>query len=178
MNKQLLLVPVKFGIVAGILNVILMIILFYSGKHPALLPPYLDSRILVFIIFMYFTLKEYRNYHNEGFLHMWEGLILGFFVYTIVGIIGFLSIIILDMAGTGFINQYITLATEGLMNMREELINGPQAIKMTEMEFDTHITTLKSTTALQLGFDYFIKSILIGFFIPIIYTVFLRKVNR
>ncbi len=177
-NRQLLAVPLKFGAVAGLLNIVLMFILFKAGKHPSLLPPFLDSRILVFFIFMYFTIKEYRDYHNDGYLHMWEGLVLGFFVYSIVGLIGFVFVYLMDALNTGYTQNYIDLASQGLMNMKEELINGPQAIKMSQEEFQSHLTNLEKTTTTQLAFDYLIKSILIGFFIPLIYTVFLRKVNR
>lgn len=155
-----------------------MFILYKAGKHPSLLPPYLDSRVVVFIIFIFFAIREYRDYHNGGYLHMWEGLTIGFFVYATVGVTGYIYILVIDSVDPAFIESYRDMAIAGLHNMKEELVHGPQSVTMSESEFNEHLNKLKVTSAGDLATDYLIKSGVIGFFIPLIYTVFLRKVNR
>lgn len=171
-------VPLKFGLVASVLSVAIMIVLFYTGRHPSLVPPYLDSRILIFLIFIYFAIREFKEFYNNRYLHFWQGLIIGVTVYLAVGIAGGLFIFIFGKLETSFVAEYINMAREGVMAAKDELINGPQGVKMTEQEFANHLASLENTTAGILAVDYFIKSCIVGFFIPLLYSALFRKVER
>jgi len=171
-------VPIKYGLVATVINAILMIILLKSGRHPLLIPPYFDARIIIFLIFIYFSIREFKEFHNNGILHMWQGLIIGMVTYLIVGFFGSFFIIIYTKFDPSFLTGYIESAIRGAEIFKEELMAGERGVSMTEEEYQNHITQLKQTSANLLAFDYFIKSCLLGFFIPLIYSVLFRRTEK
>jgi len=177
-NKPLLAVPIKYGLVASIFNIILLVIFFQMGRHPLLIPIYFDSRIIIFLIFIYFAIRDYRENHNGGYLHLWEGMILGIITYVIVGIVGAFFIKIYGSINPEFLSGYISDTVQGMEANKEELVNGSQKVKMTQEEYDGYVEIVKNTTISNLAVDYFIKTLIIGFLIPMIYSVFFRKVNR
>ncbi|HZB13783.1 MAG TPA: hypothetical protein VE467_12175, partial [Chryseolinea sp.] len=63
MAKTLWKVSTRYGAAAGILAFILLLVMYYVGRHPLLTSPFLDFRILLFGIFIFFTLKELRDYY-------------------------------------------------------------------------------------------------------------------
>ena len=173
----LIRIPLKFGVVAGMLNVLMMVMFFLFGKHPSLFPIYFDSRIIILLIFIYFVIREYKEYHSGGLLHFWEGMVLGITSYVMVGLLGSLFILLYDLFDPTYLSSYIEGARKGAEVYREQSINGPQAVKMTEDEFNRHITALGDTSAWKLANDYFVKTCFIGFLIPVVYSVFFRKVE-
>ena len=76
-------IPLRYGAIAGALGAILLIGLFYMGKHPFLIEIYLDFRIFIFGVFIFFTLKELRDYVYGGILYFWQGIIASF-IFTVV----------------------------------------------------------------------------------------------
>ena len=169
-------VPIKFGLVGAILSIILMIALYSTGRHPLVLPPYLDSRIIIFLIFIYFAVREFKEIYNEGYLHLWQGLLVGSVVYVTVGLVGAVFIVLYTNYDANFLSLYIDLTADGMEAAKAELVFGDQKVKMSEEEFMNHLASLKTTTAINLAVDYFIKSCIIGFFVPLLYSVFFRKV--
>ena len=176
--SPLLKIPIKFGVFAALLSIAVILVMYFSGKHPLLLPPYLDSRILIFLIFIYFAIREYKDNFNGGLLHFWEGMILGIVLYVFAGLMGGLFIYTFSRFQPEFVGLYISQATEAVTIAREQLINGQQAVTMTQEEFEGHLASLKETTASILAVDYFIKTCIVGFFIPLFYSVVFRKTDR
>ena len=79
--KPLFKVALKYALTASLLAITLVIILFYTGKHPLLIPIAYDFRILLFGVFIYFSIREFKTFHNSGELHCWQGLLIGIFFY-------------------------------------------------------------------------------------------------
>src|SRR5690349_4017593 len=79
--KPLVQVPFKYGMIASLVGFLLVVVLYYINRHPFLIQPYMDFRILLFGVFIFFSLKEYRDYYQGGILYTWEGLI-GSFIFV------------------------------------------------------------------------------------------------
>ena len=105
-------------------------------------------------------------------------MLIGIMTYLTVGILGAVFVYIFSNIETSFVTEYISTAREGMMNAKETLINGPQGVKMSEEEFQRHLSSLEETTSGILAVDYFIKSCVVGFFIPLFYSVIFRKVEK
>ena len=176
--RPLFKIPLKYGAVAAVLSIAVLLLFYYMARHPLLIPPYMDSRILIFLIFTYFAIREYKENYNGGILHFWEGMILGMVLYLFVGLMGSLFIYTFSRLDQGFITLYIDQATGAVELAKEQLINGPQGVRMSEEEFVRHLASLKETTAPILAVDYFIKTCIVGFFIPLIYSVIFRRTGR
>ncbi len=172
--KPLFKVALKYAITASLLAVALLFVLFYTGKHPLLIPIAYDFRILLFGVFIYFSIREFKTYHNSGELHFWQGLLTGILFYLLVGIVVGVTITLFGSIEKSFLQEYIQSNIQGLeMNKLQLTSEGP--VTMTEEEFNRQVELTRSTSAATLGVDYFIKSCIIGFFISILLAVILRK---
>ena len=72
MVKKLLRISARYGVVGGVLAFVLLLIMYYLGRHPLVTSPFFDFRILLFGIFIFFTLKEFRDYEQGGVLYFSE----------------------------------------------------------------------------------------------------------
>ncbi len=123
MSKVPLLVriPLKYAFVASILAMAVIMVLFYTHRHPLLIPIVYDYRILLFGVFIFFTLKEFKDYHNAGVLHFWQGLLMGILFYLALGLIVGIFIHIFGSVEAAFLEEYVEGTIRGLELNREEL---------------------------------------------------------
>lgn len=169
-RSPLLSVSIRYGVVAGILTFILMAAMYYLGRHPLLIAPYLDFRILLFGVFIFFTLKEFRDYHQGEVLYFWQGLIGGGLVVIIASIISALGFYLFGSWQETFVSDYVRLFTEYLKTFSPEAIEG-----IGKDVYESNLKALPATNILELAKTYFRQGIVIGFFVNIILSVILRK---
>ena len=163
-------VPLVNGAIAGALGAVLTIVLYYLSGHPFLIPVYLDFRILLFGFFIFFTLKEFRDLHQEGILYFWQGLIISFIFVNIFGAVAGGLLWIFALIVPAFVSDYIRSQTEILSNMPQEIID-----RIGKDVYDRNLELLPATNAFDLASLYFTQSLIIGFFISIILSVILRR---
>lgn len=172
--KPLYRVPVKYGAAAAVLAIVLMIVMYFSGKHPMLIPVFYDYRIFLFGVIIFFSIKEYRQYYNGGRLHFWEGLVNGIITYVIVALMAGAFIWVFSLIVPDFLESYINGTIRGLELDKDQLTTGG-GITITEEEFQRQVNNLKNIRPSVLTLDYIIKSMVIGFPITLILAVLLRK---
>lgn len=168
--KPLFQVPLKYGAIAGILGAALVIGLFYLGPHPFLIPVFLDFRIFLFGVFIFFTLKELRDLYYEGILYFWQGLIGSFFFTAIFAIIASSCIAVFTWLAPDFLQAYIKQSIEQLKLLPPTVVE-----RIGKDVFDRNLKLLPSTNAFDLALLYFTQSFMIGMFISIILSVILRR---
>jgi hypothetical protein len=161
---------VRNGAIAGALGFVLMLVLFYMGKHPFLFPIYFDFRFVLISVFLVITLKEYRDDYQQGILYFSQGMIISL-VFTIVfALVASLLIGLFGLLVADFLNSYIMLAKEQLSNIGAEMIE-----QIGKETYEKAMQELPNTRITDLMIDYFIKSFIISFFLSIIISVILRK---
>jgi hypothetical protein len=171
MKKPLIRVPLKYAFFGGILAFVLIVILHYFGStHPQLYPIFLDFRILLFGVFIYFSIREFKDVENGGILHFWQGMAVGILCYLGIAWLVALGIIGLGEIDPGYLERYISETTDILLSNKADVIE-----KVGEEAFNAQIEALPSTTIFALAVDYFLKSMFIGLFLTIIISVILRK---
>ena len=111
MIKKLLRISVRYGTVGGILAFVLLIIMFYLGRHPLITSPFLDFRVLLFGIFIFFTLKEFRDYEQDGVLYFPQAMIGGLVVIMIMTTITSIMLQIFGTVEKDFVATYIDQVT-------------------------------------------------------------------
>jgi hypothetical protein len=168
--KPLFKVPLTFGLIAGLLGTALFMALYYMGNHPFLISPYSDFRILFFAVFIFFTLKELRDLHQDGILYFWQGIIASFVFVAVYGVIASAAIWIFSALETRFVETYIRLKTAELANYPPDIIE-----KVGKEVYDRNLQTLPSTNGFKLASLYLTQSFIIGIFISIILSVVLRR---
>lgn len=172
--KPIYSVPIKYGLIGSLLAIVLIVALFYMGKHPLLIPIFFDYRILLFGLFIFFALKEYKDYYNGGFLQFWQGMVIGIGIYVIIGLLVAVFVISFSNVVPEFHDNYIQGTLSGLELDKEQLV-GQGKITISEEEFQKQKELLKDAPTYVLGIDYFIKSCLLGFFLTILLAVILRR---
>lgn len=169
-SSALFRICVRYGLVAGLLTAVLMILLFYIGHHPFLIAPFLDFRIALFGIFIFFSLKEFRDFVQEGILYFWQGLIGSFVVVLLAATVSAIGLYVFGSLEPRFITDYITEMTAYLKTFPPEKIE-----QLGKDIYERNLSLLQTTNISELVVTYFAQGMVIGLFISLILSVILRK---
>ena len=173
MKPGLLKLSIRYGFVAGVLGIVLLIILYYSGQHPFLIFPFFDFRIILFGIFIFFALKEYRDIYQDGLLYFWQGLFGSFVVVMLSSTISAFGLWVFGSAEPGFVLDYVEKMTQHLNSFPQEDID-----RIGKEVFERNLRDLPATNISQLVQTHFGQGMVIGFFISVILSVILRRANQ
>jgi hypothetical protein len=168
--RSLFSVSLRYGAIAGVLSAALAIGLYYMGRHPFLFPVYTDFRIFVFAVFIFFTLKELRDFHYEKTLSFWQGMIASFVLTLAFAVVASSALGVFGYLVPSFLSDYIRLSTEQLRSLPQEVID-----RIGKDVYERNLKMLPSTNAFELVKLYFTQSLIIAFFISIILSLILRR---
>ncbi len=173
-ESNLTQLAIKLGLLGALMNSIALLILFYLGRHPLLLNPLLDARWPLYGLFIFFALQSYKEL-NQGVLHFWQGLVLGGLVYLLMAqmVAAFIAVFG-SIESTHFLEDYITIATQQLITNKQALIE----MHISEQTITDQLAKLPHTTATNLAFDYFLKSMPIGLILTLLLSVILRRKEK
>ncbi len=174
-GSPLLRVSIRNGLVAGLLATIVLVILYYVGRHPFLIAPFFDFRILLFGIFIFFTLKEFRDYHQQGLLYFWQGLFSSFVVVVVASTVAGLGLWVFGTLESNFVSDYVREMTVYLQKFTDEDLARARIGKET---YERNLAQLPATNISTLVITHFAQGMMIGFFISLILSVILRKTNQ
>jgi hypothetical protein len=168
--KPLINVSLRYGVLAGVIGSTLLLGLYYMDRHPFLIPVFIDFRIFLFGVFIFFTLREIRDYHQQGILYFWQGL-SGSFLFTIAyAIISALLLVLFMAAVPEFLETYVSLSIEQLEKMPADVVE-----RIGQEAYALNLKLLPETSIWDLAFLYIVQSFLISLFVSIILSVILRR---
>ncbi len=170
MQNPLLKIPLRNGIIAGLLGFFILFALYAIGKHPFLFMLFFDFRIVMFAVFMTFTLKEIRDNFQDGIIFFWQGMIANLIFTILFAVITFVLIWLFCFLFPPFLSNYITTAVEQMKTLPAEAIE-----RIGKDEYQRNIEYLSATNGYILAKHYFWQSFVISFFISIIISVILRR---
>jgi hypothetical protein len=162
--------PLRFGLIGGVVGFGLIVALFYMGSHPLLVPVFLDFRIVLFGVFLFFSLRELRDYYFGGILYFWQGMVAGFILIITFAIIASGLMVAFGSLESRFVSTYIEQFTEQARQFPPEVID-----RIGREAFERNLATLPGTSPFDLALLYFWQCFVIGFFISIIISVILRR---
>lgn len=168
--STLLKVCIKYALVAGALAFILAITTFYIGRHPMLISPFLDFRILLFGVFIYFSLREFRDFKQEGVLYFFQAMIGSGIVVVVASVVSTLGVYFFGSLEPGFVNEYISGMSAYLKTFSKEDIE-----RIGKEVFDSNLKALPATNMNELAATFFGQGLVIGFFVSIILSVIVRR---
>lgn len=169
-NSPIVKVAFRYGAIASLIGFALVAMLFYTGKHPFLIPVYADFRIFLFGVFIFFALKEYRDQQGGGILYFWQGMVGSYVFILSFALLAALAIYLLTLADTSFVTEFVRLFTEQAKSIPKEELE-----RVGKIDFDRNLLELSRTNGYHLASLHFKQSLIIGFFISIIITIVLRK---
>jgi hypothetical protein len=130
----------------------------------------MDFRIFLYGIFIFFALKEYREFHQQGVLYLWQGMGGSFVVVATAALVGSMLLRIFGEVESNFIPSYVAAMTEYLEAFPEEDIK-----RIGKDAYERNLMELPSTNMGQISILYMFQSFAIGLFVSIILSVILRK---
>lgn len=169
-KSPLVMVMLRFGLIAGALITLLMIGFFYLGQHPLLVSPYLDFRILLFGVFIYFGVREFREVHHNGLLYFWQGMIGSYLLVFISMLVASAGVLIFSQAEPRFVSSFVETYTTYLKSFAPEDIE-----RIGKQAYEGKLASVSLMNGMQLAQSYFIQGIVIGLFVGVILSAILRK---
>ncbi|MFY0687326.1 MAG: DUF4199 domain-containing protein [Cyclobacteriaceae bacterium] len=161
-------VALKYGIVNGAFLIILFLVGLSLGIHPFLEIRHLFFDFTLFGLFIFFTLNEFKRYRNDGILHFWQGMSLGFYVIVIA--IALYVIFIGTYIDPDFIAEYQKLAHELLAAKVDQFPDD-----FNESQLAAHQQAIDQLTEWRLISQTAVKKIVTGFFVTPVISIFLRR---
>ncbi len=169
--SPLVSIGIQWGALAGALTVVLVIATYYIGaRHPLMISPFMDFRILLSGVCIFFSLREFREGHQQGTLYFWQGMAGSFIMVVVAGTIASFLLLIFCSLESTFIPSYVKAMTEYLKTFPAEDIE-----RIGKEVYASNLEQLPATNAKQIASLYFTQSLAIGLFVSMILSVILRK---
>ena len=168
--NKLLRIAVRYGLIGGAIAFLLLLIMYYLGRHPLLVSPFIDFRILLFGIFVYFSLREFRDYDQDGVLYFSQAMVGGFTVIFILSALASVLLLVFGSFDKSFVTEYIEQVGVYLKGFTEEDVK-----RIGKDIYDRNLAALPTTNISTLAITYFIHGLVIGFFVNIVLSVILRR---
>ena len=169
-KSPLVSIGLRYGFIAGAIITLLMILFYYMGQHPLLVSPYLDFRIVLFGVFIYFSLKEFRDTHQDGILFFWQGMVGSYILIFVSMTLASVGLVVFAQIDSEFVASFIKSRMEFLQSFPQEEID-----KIGKEVFERNLSAIPSTNAMQLAQAYFGQGLVIGLFVSVILSAVLRK---
>ena len=170
-KNPLLLVPYKYGLIGSLLSIVSLVVLFYMGRHPLLLSPLLDARLLLYALIIFVSFKVYKDQYANGVMHFWQGITIGMTSYFVMALTAsFFILVFSGISSTNFLSEYIRIATDQLVSNKELFIES-----IGEKTYTDTIAQLPKTRPIHLAADYLLKSMPIGLFLTLILSILFRN---
>ena len=167
-KNPLVNVPLKFGTLGGGLVILMFIITYFLGKNPLIDLKFFD--FIIIPIFIFFSLKEFRDFRNGGILHFWQGMTIGVLNYLALAVLSAIfTLVFLSFIDSQLIDLYIEDRVTIIDLKKEELIE--------QMGEETYVKSREDVLSISSGvlaLDDFLKKCLIGFMLTIPLSVLLR----
>jgi len=170
MLNKLMRIAFRYGLIGGVIAFVLVVIMFYLGGHPLIVSPYLDFRILLFGIFVFFALKEFRDYDQDGVLYFAQAMLGGFIVIFTLTVLTSMLIWVFGTIEHDFVLQYIEQVTAYVKGFSQEDID-----RLGKELYERNLAALPATNITILAFTYFIHGLVLGFFVNIVLSVIVRR---
>src|SRR6267154_5829197 len=121
-KSPLFKIPFRYGVLGGIIGSLAIAVLYFIGRHPFLLPLIFDFRIILFAAFIFLSLRELRDYYQQGVLFFWQGM-MGSYVFIVTSaLIGSGFTWCFARWNAGFLPSYIEKLQHQMLGFKEEII--------------------------------------------------------
>ncbi len=170
MLNKLFRISLRYGLAGGVVAFVLLVIMYYLGRHPLLVSPFLDFRVLLFGIFIFFALREFRDYDQGGVLYFSQAMVGGFAVIFTLSALAAVLLLIFGYLEADFVKNYIVKVTEYVKSISKEDIE-----RIGKDIYERNVAALPAINIFTLAITYFIHGLVIGFFVNIILSVILRR---
>lgn len=161
---------IKYSILCGIFLVALFWVSMKFGSNPLLDIRHFLFDLVIYFLFIFFAQREFKTYHNDGYLHFWQGMSIAFVVYLPAAVIFTISMLLIMELDPSMMDDYRAGALAFLESKKAVLLEG-----ISQEDYDKRIQEVGEITISDLVISSGLKKILAGFFITPVVSVILRK---
>ena len=163
-------VALKYALMCGAFLLLLFWVSYRFGRNPLIDFRHLFFDLIIFILFVFFSCKEFKTYRNGDILHFWQGMTLGFLTYLPASILFLVGLIIFFWVDPHLLEDFKIQALDFLERNKEEFLN-----EMTEEQYATRKIQIETVTTSQMISGATFKKIIAGFFVTPVIAIILRK---
>lgn len=168
MNNPMIRVPLKYGAAGGLMVILAFLVLFFLDDNPLLVLPPIDFVLLP--LFLFFSVKDFRDNHNGKVMYFWEGMTVGFFCYISVAILSGLFVLgFLEVCNCNLLADFITNKVAVLESEKARVIE-----EMGQATYDKTLSDTQATTTFIIALDVFLKKCILGLLFTIMLSMILR----
>ena len=124
----------------------------------------------IFFLFIYFGGKEFKDYRNNGILHFWQGISIGFIV-MIPAVLLFSIVFYFMFESTPALLQAYKDGANAMLAEQKDLY----LEKFSEEQYIQQLAAVEEESTVRLLFSTFWKKIIAGFLITPVVAIILRK---
>lgn len=162
-------VGVKYGLVSGGLAIVLFFVIMLFDENPLIVNKWFDYFLLA--VFVYFGVREFRQYYNGGFLQFWQGISVGFVTYTTSALLFVAAIgIYLVTYGQAWVDNYVSDRTAMVEENRDNFVK-----ELGESTYQRVRREVQATTTTDILLDDFFRKLMAGLFITLIIAMVQRR---
>ncbi len=159
----------RYGIFCGLFLSLIFFLSYAFGPNP-----FIDFRQLlvdsiIIAVFLWFGMLEYKRL-QEGVLHFWQGMTIGFFIYGIATIVFGMFLIILFVLEKNLLADYVSEALVYLQERSDTYVE-----EFGEDQYQSQIESIKAITARELTLSSSVKKLIAGLFVTPVISIILRK---
>jgi hypothetical protein len=163
-------VAIKYAVVNGAFLILLFWLSFRLGSNPLIDFRHFFIDVIIFGLFIFFSCREFKIYHNQGVFHFWQGMTLGFMTYVPASIIFALGLTLFFLFDPNLMDRYIVQAETFLIENQAKFSEN-----ISKDMLQKQIEDLKDVTAKDLVISSVLKKLMVGFFISPVISIILRK---
>jgi len=163
-------VAAKYSAICGGFLLLLFWVSYRAGSNPMIDFRHMFFDLIIFILFVFFSNKEFKSYRNDGILHFWQGMTLGFLTYGPAILIFLVGLVIFFQMDPDLLDDFKAQALFYMESNKEEFLQD-----MTEEQFATRTDQIKLVTSSQMIGGAVFKKFMAGFFVTPVIAIILRK---
>ncbi|MCP4457514.1 MAG: DUF4199 domain-containing protein [Cytophagales bacterium] len=163
-------VALKYSLICGAFLLLLFWVSYRFGSNPMIDFKHMFFDLIIFVLFVFFSCKEFKSYRNGGILHFWQGMTLGFLTYAPATVVFAIGITVLFWIDPNLIEDFKVQAIQYMKSNRVEFLSD-----MSEEQFTSQLERIQTVTSTQMIGGGAFKKFMAGFFVTPVIAIILRK---
>ncbi|WP_109832259.1 DUF4199 domain-containing protein [Reichenbachiella versicolor] len=163
---------IKFGLIGSGIYMFIFMIYYFSGANP-LVEMYIIN-IFILPIFLYFGIREFRDYRNGSLLSFGQGMSLGVILYVLIATLtSAFTFVFLEFIDSSLVENFIQVRIDDLVSNKDKTVE-----ELGQEMFNEQVMKIENNDAKDLVLDSFLKRVLLGFFLTTVISLVMKKTER
>jgi hypothetical protein len=161
-------IGLRYGLIGGVFAILMFFIMIFMDKIPLV-----SMRLFDFIlipVFLFLSVKHFKEYANNGELRFWQGMTVTFFTYLILSLTSALFIYVyLTWFNYPLFEEFVQLQVDKIVLNREQIIN-----QTSEAQYEQLLNGMQNSKVIHSAIDDVFKKAFVWLFISPVISLFMR----